>query len=274
MAFCLFVGFTQAQINTPAASPGQKIEQKIGLTDVTVEYSRPGKKGRKVFGTDGIVEYNKFWRTGANSATKVTFSEDVKIGGKDLMKGSYAILTKPNAAAWTVNFYPYESGSWGSYTEKVPTVSLEAKTMSLGNEVESMTINFNDFTDVSGNLNIMWDKTGVSLPILVGTDAAVMESIERVMAGPSNNDFYNAASYFHSTGKDLNQALEWIQKATKVESPKFWQVRREALILGDLGKYKEAIKAAKLSKELAQTAGNDEYVKMNDASIAEWSMKK
>lgn len=270
----MFVGFTQAQINTPAASPGQKIEQKIGLTDVTVEYSRPGKKSRKVFGQDGLVEYGKFWRTGANAATKITFSDDITVGGKELIKGSYAILVKPEANSWMVNFYPYESGSWGSYTEKTPTITAEAKTMSLGSEVETMTINFDSFTDSGANLVFSWDKTSVALPLVVSTDEVVMESIEKVMAGPSNNDYYNAASYFYSSGKDLNQALTWIQKATKVDNPKYWQVRREALILGELGRYKEAISAAKISKELAATAGNDEYVKMNETSITEWMSKK
>lgn len=271
---CLLVGMTTAQIETPAPSPAQKVEQKIGLTTVTVDYSRPGKKGRVIFGDDGIVNYSKLWRTGANAATKVSFSDKVTVNGAELAKGEYALLTIPGASSWTVNLYPYEARSWSTYKDKEPTLSFNASPMKLPMAYETFTIGFSSFTDASGKMVIAWDNVAIDMTIGVGTDETVMSSIEKVMAGPSNNDYYNAASYFHSTGKDLKQALEWIQKATKVESPKFWQVRRESLILADLGMYNEAIEAANLSKDLAQTAGNEEYVKMNTKSITEWMSKK
>ena len=129
---------------------------------------------------------------------------------------------------------------------------------------------FNNFKSDGADMEFVWGTTSAMVTIGVATDAAVMANIENVMAGPSTNDYYNAASYYHSEGKDLNKALEWIRKATQVENPKFWQVRREALILADLGKMEDAIAAAKLSKELAMKAGNDDYVKMNEASIKEW----
>ena len=274
LTFCLFIGITNAQIVTPAASPTQEIEQSIGLTDVTLVYSRPGKKGRTIFGADGIVEYGKLWRTGANAATKITFSTDVTVNGTSLKGGDYAISICARCKILEVNFYPYESSSWGSYTEKTPSASVEAVPSMNSREIETFQINFTDFSDEGATMELAWGKTIVPVSIGVETDKTVMESIDNVMAGPTNNDYYNAASYFHSSGKDLNQALEWIQRVTSVDSPKFWQVRKEALILGDLGRYKEAIVAAKKSKDLAATAGNDEYVKMNDKSIAEWMMKK
>lgn len=265
--------FTNAQIVTPAASPSCKLEQKVGLTDVKIEYSRPSSKGRKVFGADGIVSYGTFWRTGANNVTKISFSDDVMVEGVAVKKGDYALVTKPGADAWAINLYKYDSGNWSSYTEKTPDASATVKPMMSANAVETFTIDFGNIEMSKATLMLSWEKTIVPVTIGVEVDKMVMASIEKVMAGPGAGDYYNAATYYHDTKRDLNQALEWVRKATKVPSPKFWQVRREALILADLGRYKEAIEAAQLSKELAAAAGNDEYVKMNNASIADW-MKK
>ncbi len=262
------VGYSQ--ITTPAASPFSKVDQKVGLVDVSVEYSRPGKKGRDLFGQGALVEYDKLWRTGANAVTKINFSDDVTVNGSDLKKGTYAILTTPGESSWKVHFFTYESRGWGSYAEKTPDLTVDAKSSMRNDEVESFTINFNNFKSDGADMEFVWGKTSAMVTIGVATDAAVMANIENVMAGPSTNDYYNAASYYHSEGKDLNKALEWIRKATQVENPKFWQVRREALILADLGKMEDAIATAKLSKELAMKAGNDDYVKMNEASIKEW----
>jgi tetratricopeptide (TPR) repeat protein len=113
----------------------------------------------------------------------------------------------------------------------------------------------------------------VPVKITADSDKTVMASIEKVLAGPSGNDYFNAASYMHDSGKDLNKALEYVRKATQVASPAFWQVRRESLILADLGRKAEAIEAAKKSLELAKVANNMDYVRMNEKSIAEWTKK-
>ncbi|MBK8699925.1 MAG: DUF2911 domain-containing protein [Saprospiraceae bacterium] len=262
-----------AQITTPAASPLSKLEQKVGLTDIKIEYSRPSAKGRKIFGADGLVSYGSLWRTGANNITKITFSDDVSIEGQPVKKGDYGLLVKPNSDNWTVNFYKYDGGNWSSYVDKVPDVSAVVKPKANGMNLETFTIDINNIETSKATLNLMWEKTVVPVQVSVEVDKQVMANIEKVMAGPSVNDYYNAASYYHESGRDLEQALEWVRKATKVSSPKFWQVRKEALILADLGKYNEAIEAAKMSKELAAAADNQEYVKMNEVSIAEW-MKK
>ncbi|PHN07262.1 DUF2911 domain-containing protein [Flavilitoribacter nigricans] len=260
-----------AQISTPAPSPGSKLMQTVGLTDVTVEYSRPAVKERNIFAADGLVPFGEIWRTGANSATKITFSDDVKVGEKDLKAGAYAILSKPNAASWEVMFFPYEGGNWGSYVEKEPAATVEAKTMKTGHKIENFTIMIDGITTDAANLIFAWDNTAASVPLSVMVDKQVMANIERVLAGPSTNDYFAAASYYHQTGKDLNKALEWVQKATAGENPAFWQVRLEALILADLNRKKEAIAAAKKSMELAEKAGNADYVRMNKKSIDEWS---
>lgn len=263
-----------AQISTPAPSPASKLTQTVGLTDITVEYSRPAVKGRTIFADDGLVPYGKVWRTGANAATKITFSDAVKVGGEELEAGSYAILTKPMKDKWEVMFYPYEGGNWSSYTEKDPAAKVEAKTVDMGQiTVENFTIDINENQGDKAMMWMMWNKTAAGVPLQVEVDKKVMASIDRVLNGPSANDYFAAASYYHETGKDLEKALKWIKMANDTDEPRFWQVRREALILADMGKKDEAIKAAKKSLELAEKAGNEDYIRMNTKSIKEWSDK-
>ncbi|HRX29137.1 MAG TPA: DUF2911 domain-containing protein [Saprospiraceae bacterium] len=269
----LFAASNYAQIKTPAASPAASVMQTIGLTDVTVDYSRPSVKGRTIFAENGLVPFNNMWRTGANAATKITFSNDVKINDQELKAGTYAILTLPTATVWSIYFYSYESSSWPTYVDATPVLSVLMNVSTNTFFTETFTIEFNNVGADMAVLTLRWENTTASVNVNVNTDSMVMSNIESVMAGPSSNDYYNAANYYLTTGRDLNQALTWIQKATKGDNPKFWQVRREALILAGLGRYKEAITAATLSKELAMKAGNDEYVKMNEADIADWNKK-
>ena len=262
-----------AQINTPRPSPNSTLKQDVGLTEVTIEYSRPGRKDRTIFAADGLVPFGKFWRLGANSATKLIFGDDVKLGGADVKKGEYAVLVVPGATEWKVNLYPYESSRWSTYVEKEAVVSFMAKAHKIGATIETFLIDINNIKTSSATLDFVWESTYVSIPLEVEVDTRVVKDIKRTLSGPSGNDYYTAASYYHEKGENLEEALEWIQKATKVKEPKFWQVRREALILADLGKYPEAITAAKLSLDLATTAKNDDYVAMNKKSIAEWGKK-
>ncbi|MEL6923252.1 MAG: DUF2911 domain-containing protein [Bacteroidota bacterium] len=270
VALFAFMALSVAQIQTPAASPFAKLEATAGLTKITIEYSRPGMKGRTIFGE--LVPYGEVWRTAANQATKITFDKDVQIAGKDLKKGSYAILTKPMADEWTVMLFEYTSGSWGAYLKDDAKLAVEVKVPAkkVSPMVESFTMSVGSLKDDSATIDIMWADTKVSIPVDLHTKKEAMASIDRVMAGPSQNDYYAAASYLHSTG-DLDQAYKYIVKATDGDNPRFWQVRRKALILADMGKKTEAIAAAKVSMELAQKAGNKDYVRMNEKSIAEWS---
>lgn len=268
----LFSVDAQAQIRTPQASTTVKMETTIGLTDVMVTYSRPSVKDRTVFAKNGLVPFGEIWRLGANAATKIEFGDDVKVGGKDVKAGAYAVLCKPDAGKWTFMMYPYESGSWGSYVEKTPAVTAAAETQKTGRMIETFTIDINNVRNTSATIDFMWEKTLVSLPIEVEVDERVMAAIEQTLAGPTANDYYAAGSYMYESGKDMKKALEYVQKATQVENPRFWQVRREALILAELGRKKEAIAAAKKSMELAKKAGNMDYVRMNEKSIKEWSM--
>ncbi len=262
----------EAQISTPASSPFSKLKQTVGLTDVTIEYSRPSMKGRTIFAEDGLVPFGKMWRTGANLATKITFSKDVQVEGQDLKAGSYAVLTKPDANSWEVHFFNFDTPGFGPYLDKTPTLVITVPATSIPFELETFTFNIDGLQNDGATIQIAWSNTLVPISLSVWTDKEVVASIERVMAGPSNNDYFNAASYYHAAGKDLDSALEWVTKATSGDNPAFWQVRTKALILADMGKKAEAIKAAKWSLELAKKANNDDYIRMNEKSIKEWSM--
>jgi len=261
-----------AQIKTPQPSPSSKVEQTIGLTDVILEYSRPSKRGRIVMGD--LVPYGKKWRTGANANTKITFSTDVTIDGKTLKKGTYAIYTIPNKTSWEVIFYS-DANNWGlpkNWDESKVALKTTVSVRTLPKFVETFTISFDFFADLdSCLLTLAWETVAVPVKINVPTETIALESIEKVMAGPSANDYFGAATYYHTSGKDNKQALEWINKAVKMNPEAFWMYRRKSLIQADLGNKKGAIATAKVSLDLAKKAGNNDYVKMNTESIAEWS---
>lgn len=273
--FILMFGFVstwmQAQITTPAPSPAAKIEQRIGLTDITVEYSRPAKKGRVIYGD--LVPYDKVWRTGANSATKITFSEDVTFGGAKVTKGSYALLSKPGMKSWSFMLYPHNNTNFSTYLEsdvQPITITTEAIMMPKGTNVESMMFGFDNITYTGGDLFLLWDDVFVPIPVKVNTDEAVEANITKVMAGPTAGDYYSAANYYLNAGKDLNKALTWVNKSIEMGNEKFWVLRAKSLIQAGLGDKKGAIITANRSLELAKEANNDDYIKMNEDSIAEW----
>lgn len=267
------VTFTaEAQINTPAPSPFSKTEQKVGLTDVTLEYSRPSMRGRTIFGD--LVPYGKTWRTGANARTKVSFSDDVEIDGQQLKAGTYAIFTKPGEQKWDVFFYTEHdaNGAPQEWDESKVAAKTTVDVYPLPMPIETFTITFDDLTSNSANLGMMWEKVYVAVPISFPTDAMVEKNIETAMAGsPSADDYYTAAVYYLEEDKDIEQAKTWMDKAMEMSGGlKFWQLRQQSLIYAKLGDKKGAIKAAKASLEKAKDAGNDDYVKMNTDSLKEW----
>jgi len=262
---------TNAQIKTPAPSPFTKIEQKVGLTDVTLEHSRPAMRGRTIFGD--LVPYDKIWRTGANARTKITFGDDVTIDGDTLKKGTYAIFTKPNAESWEVYFYTdYKGGGTPqNWDDSKVALKTSTKIVSLPMDIQSFTMGFDDVTANSAVIGMLWENTYVGVKFNVPTDAIAQKSIDAVMGGPTANDYFGAASYYRNNGKDMKQALIWITKATELRKEAFWMMREKSLILAAMGNKKEAIEAAKSSLAVAKEAKNDAYIKMNTESIAEWS---
>ncbi|MCK8523741.1 DUF2911 domain-containing protein [Aquimarina sp. D1M17] len=259
--------FVNAQITIPALSPKAKTTQTVGLTTIDIEYSRPSKRGREIFGNQGLLPNGEFWRTGANTATKITFGDDIKILNALVKKGSYTILTKPGASQWEVYFYPYQSGNWTSYTSQEPILKLNAKAIKLNDVVETFLINIDQISLQNAALVFSWDRTKIVLPLQVEVHEKTMKNITKVLSGPSDFDYFQAALYLHEAGKDLDTALEYIQKVTKGENARFFQVYREALILADLGRKKEAVLASQKSLELAKKAKNNDFIRLNQKFI-------
>ena len=260
-----------AQIKTPAASPASTVNQTVGLTDVTIEYSRPSAKSRIIYGD--LVSYGKLWRTGANARTKISFSKDVEVAGKALKKGTYALFTVPGENKWEIIFYN-ESDGWGAPKEldkekvalKVETTPIETAMYS-----ESFHIYIDNLTNAGATLFIKWEKTLVPINFTVFTDKEVMASIDHVFSGPSQADYLAAARYYFDEGKDIQKAKMWIDKSLEgAENPAFWHLRQKSLIYAAAGDKKGAIEAAKQSLAAAKKAGNDDYVKMNKDSLKEW----
>tara|TARA_R110000868_G_scaffold98392_4_gene270779 strand:+ start:4662 stop:5507 length:846 start_codon:yes stop_codon:yes gene_type:complete len=264
----------EAQINTPAPSPSAKLMQTVGLTEVSIDYSRPSMRGRKVFGN--LVPFDKLWRTGANGYTLVTFDTDVTIAGKEVKAGTYSIFTKPGASKWEVYIYTdiVGGGTPSNWDDNKVVAQLSATVHNIEMPVETFTITFDDVTGNGANIGIIWENTYVAIPFSVPTDATVMSSIDKVLSGPSAEDYYAAAVYFSSEGKDINKAKEWMGKAMSMtEKPAFWQLRQQSLILAKAGDKKGAIEAAKKSLAGATAAGNNDYIKMNNDSLKEWGSK-
>lgn len=264
-----------AQIKTPPASPSCKITQTVGLMEVTLEYSRPSVKERDIFSANGLVPMGKKWRTGANKNTMISFSEDVKFGGKEVKKGTYAMFAVPGTNLWSVILYD-ETSNWGlpkSWDESKEVANVNVKPTALPFSMESMLITVGNLEASSASIDLVWDNVMVSIPLELNTNEMVDKAYDRMMAGPSPSDYYNLGSYYHETGRDLKKALEFINSAIDVKEPKFWQVRRKSMILADLGNYTEAIATAKESLKLAQAAGNQNYVRLNEKAISEWSSK-
>ncbi|MBU2949293.1 DUF2911 domain-containing protein [Tamlana agarivorans] len=270
---CATVLSVHAQVNTPQPSPAAKLEQKVGLTDITLEYSRPGVKGRSIFGD--LVPYDKLWRTGANKNTTVTFSTDAVIDGYKLKAGSYAIFAKPGESLWKVYFYS-DTENWGTpkkWDDSKVVAVTSVKAHEVPFNVETFTLDINSITNGGAQIELIWEKTYIAIPFTVPTDNAVLASINDVLGGsPKASDYYASASYYLQEGKNPKQAMEWIDKAVEMtkEKPLFYYIRKQSLIHAKAGDSKGAIAAARKSLELAKIAGNDDYVKMNQDSLNEW----
>lgn len=276
IALAIFIAnFTiEAQVKTPAASPKATITQTVGLTDVEVVYSRPAAKGRPVFGN--LVPFGKLWRTGANANTTISFSDDVVIDGKTLKKGKYALYTIPKIESWEIIFYT-TTDNWGLPEEfKEANVALRTtvKEEALPKAVESFTIGINNLDLNSGHLDMAWENSSVSMKFEVPTQKIATASIEKVLAGPTANDYFSAAQYLFQANGDVTKSRTYVDKALELSPEKpFWFLRLKSLIQAKQGDKAGAIETAKQSLAAAEAAKNQDYVKMNKDSIAEWSKK-
>lgn len=260
-----------AQIETPAPSPGAQLIQRVGLTDVSIKYSRPSMRDRVIFGN--LVPFDRIWRTGANARTQITFSGEVSVAKEILAPGTYAIFTIPQQDKWEVILYSDYQGNGAPKVlddDKV-VARIITKVIQKDTTVETFTIGIDNISMNSFDLGISWENSHVSVPFSVPTHQAVMSLINKTMAGPSAADYYAAATYMMQGGKDIEQSKMYIDKAmSMLENPGFWQLRQQSLIYAAAGNKKEAIEIAKKSLEASIAAGNEDYIKMNKDSLAEW----
>ncbi|QBN18004.1 DUF2911 domain-containing protein [Flavobacterium nackdongense] len=263
---------SEAQIKTPQPSPKCTLNQVVGLTNVEIVYSRPSAKGRDVF--NNLVPFGKLWRTGANENTTISFSEDVVIDGKTLPKGKYALYTTPRADNWEIIFYT-KTDNWGNpenWDETKVALKTSVKSEHIDRMVESFTIGINNLDNNFAHLEISWEKTIVAVKFEVPTAKAAMASIDKTLAGPTAGDYFSSAQYLQQSNGDMTKALAYINKALEMNTDKpFWYTRLKSLIQAKLGDKKGAIETAKISLASAEAAKNQDYVKMNKDSIAEWS---
>ena len=263
----LALTFANAQtVTTPQPSPTQIIKQNFGVGAIELNYSRPAVKGRKVMGD--LVPFGKVWRTGANAATTLTFSDDVTIGGKEVKAGKYGLLTIPDAGKWIIIISKDATVNQPSnYKEENDVVRVEANVVAIPSTVENFTINFADITGSSCNVQLMWENTLVQFAVTAGTDGKVMAQIDNLM-NKDNKPYFNAASYYYDNGKDLNQALTWVNKAIESNKEAYFMYMLKARIHKKLGDKEASKAAANMTKDLATKAKNDDYVKMATELLA------
>lgn len=264
-----------AQIKAPQPSPTATLVQTVGLTDVEIVYSRPGAKGRTIFGD--LVPFGEIWRTGANASTKIKVSEDVKIGGKDVPAGEYALYTIPGKDEWTVILHKYlENWGAGGYDQTQDLARFTVKPTMMTEKYETFTIDFSNLTTSTGNIDLRWENTKVSFPVETATDAQVEKQIKaQLIDGPSAGTYAAAANFYLEKGENLDKALTWMNLAIEKRPEAFWYVHAKAKILAKQGKKKEAIEAANKSMALAKAAKDDfGYIANNQKLIDELNAKK
>lgn len=263
---------SQAQVQIPSQSPAGSVSSVVGLTEIKIEYFRPKVKGRKIFGTENnvLVPYGKIWRTGANGGTKISFSDDVKVENIAVPKGEYLIFTWPGATEWTVSLYKDVKlgGNTDAYDKAQEAANFKVKPEKLAKPVETFTISVDDIAvdNKSAKVSLEWETTAVRFTVTTDYDAKVQKSIDTfTKVNPSN--YFQAAVYYLENGKDLKQALEWVNKAAEATPNAFWILHQKAKIQKGLGDKAGALATATASLDEAKKANNRDYQMMNEELI-------
>lgn len=267
-ALCFSLMAAEAQnIKTPAPSTTQTIKQDFGIGSIELTYSRPNMRGRKIFGD--LVPYGNVWRTGANSATLLTFSDEVMIGGTKIPAGRYGLLSIPDKDAWILIITKQNDvTSPAAYKQESDVVRVKAKPTTLKDPVETFTMQFGNVKATTADLQLMWDNLAVSLPISMDIDTKIMAQIDNAM-NKDNRPYFASAMYYLENGKDLNKALAWFDKAVEQNPGAYYIHYQRANALAKLGKKEEARTAAKKSMALAKDQKNDDYVRLNEKLLAD-----
>jgi hypothetical protein len=259
-----------AQLDLPRPSPSAKVSQVIGLTEVTVDYSSPAVKGRAVWGT--LVPYDQMWRTGANQATKITFSRDVTFGDKPVAAGTYSLFTIPTKGAWTVilNKKADQSGTARDYKAELDLMRFQVHPKPAPHR-ERMTFLFSDFSDDKGTLDLEWDKLRIPMPIKVGTEEQALANIAKSIEGAWRT-YANAARYLAETKKDYDTALTYIDQSLGLKEDWF-NLWIKATVVAGKGKTKDAIALGEKAYQLGQKADFFFLEPEIKKTLAEWKKK-
>ena len=266
---CLVFTLTlNAQLKTPAPSPLQTLKQNFALSEIGIEYSRPSAKGRVVFVV--VVPVGKIWRTGANSSTKITFGEDVKVEGQNVLAGTYALYTIPNKDNWELMFYKDLSlgGNTGEYKKENELIRFTVKPSVITEKVETFEINVSNISSNTANIELRWENTRISFSVVADIDSKIMKNIEKNVINDTK-PYYQAASYYYENNKDLKLALEWADKAVAQNPKAYWVLLLKAKIQTKSNDKKGAALTAAQVVNLAKEDQDDAYVKMAEQIIAE-----
>ena len=260
---------SQAQtVKVPAPSPLQTLKQNFALSEITIEYSRPSARGRAVYGD--VVPFGKVWRTGANGSTKITFGEDVKVEGKAVKAGTYALYSIPGKDSFTFMLYKdlKLGGDVANYSAENELIRFAVKSSKVTEKVETFTMNVSDITASSSNIELTWENTRVAFNVTADIDASIMASIDKAL-NKDNKPYYQAASYYYDNNKDMKLALEWVNKAVEQNPKAYWVVLLKAKIELKL-KDKAAAKAsAEKVIEMAKADKDDAYIKNGENLLIE-----
>ena len=263
---CLAAIASSAQLKLPAPSPTQTIKQDFGLSSIELTYSRPGMKGRKIFGD--LVPYGEMWRTGANAATRIKFGDDVTIGGQPVKAGEYALYTIPNENEWEIILNKgVNNGGLNGYKKEEDVTRFKVKPAKLPVPAETFTMEFTEIKTSSTELQLKWENTAVKVPITTDVDTKVMGQINDMM-NKDNRPYFQSAMYYMETGKDMKQSLTWFDKAIEQNPKGFWIYHQKANALAKMGKKDEAKIVAQKSMDIARQEKNDDYVRLNEKLLA------
>jgi hypothetical protein len=258
---CYDAGAQELPFKIPATSLGQRIEQDFGLGTISVKYYRPNTRGRKIF--NGMEPYGTVWRTGANNATVVKFTDTIQVEGNTIAPGSYSLFSIPGADEWTIIFNK-TINQWGAYAydAKQDVLRFKIKPIKLPNKVETLTIQFADVQQDNCILQILWDNTGINLHLKTDVDSRIVANIQEAMKG-EKKPYYMSAVWYYNHNQNPQQALAWMQEADKATpnayNVKYWLARLQ-LKTGDK---KSAITSANEGLKLASAENNTEYIRMN-----------
>ena len=266
-------------MNHPKASPFAKIEQEVGLSKITIAYSRPSAKGRTLFGNlpngeSGLVPNGRIWRVGANESTKITFSTDVLIGGNKLAKGTYALYAFPEEEEWQIVFHN-NTTHWGdgraNYNAEEDALRFTVTPTHKNDFQETFLISFDNIDHNQASICLNWGATQVVIPIMFDTKSIMQEQIDEILSEePSAQTYYEIARYYQEQDLHPKKALDYVDKAIELGGDTYYFHRVRSLILGDLKEYEAAINASNISISLAEKEGKDEFVRLNKNDIMKW----